>query len=442
MLRATLLIAGRQDRRSFARTLLCVVRLMCALAFLLLLAPSSLFAQPLSQRFLSAAHKGPRGETVSTTPHPAIARIIVPEKDGVSYGSGTLVDVRDDYGLVITNWHVVRDASGAISVLFPDGFSSRADVVKVDKDWDLAALSIRKPAAAPLPMTAAPPQVGERMMIAGYGSGDFRAAAGKCLGYESPEQGLPLELVEIDAEARHGDSGGPILNERGEVAGVLFGTNGTTHGSYGGRVITFLSSVLPGGNFASRAPLPANTIPGSPLVGSGGASGGVAANSSPDRAFAIAEPETSRQLAAMALHPTSPVGQPAIGQDQPLVPIPERRQPINPEVESTPPSDMEAQRMASTSRSGISLSPRLGMSSGQSHPAQAAPPSSRKTPAGSGENLEEASAVKLLTEVWRKVGGESVWDQTKAVLALVGILALVVKFWTMNGQSEPQSQDD
>src|SRR5204863_4934474 len=166
----------------------------------------------------SAAHHAPRGETVSTTPHPAIARIIVSEKDGVSYGSGSLIDVRDDYGLVITNWHVVRDANGAISVLFPDGFSSKADVVKVDKDWDLAALSIRKPAAAPLPMTAIPPQPGQRLFIAGYGSGDFRAAAGNCLRYGSPGPAFENELVEVDAEARNGDSGGPILNERGEIA--------------------------------------------------------------------------------------------------------------------------------------------------------------------------------------------------------------------------------
>ncbi len=178
---------------------MCASRRKCALwgaALLgLLLFVPSLSAQPFSQRFSLARQKKTRGETVSTTPLPAIARIIVPEKDGISYGSGTLVDVREDYGLVVTNWHVVRDASGAISVLFPDGFSSKAEVVKVDKDWDLAALSIRKPAAAPLTLSAAPPQPGQRLFIAGYGSGEFRAAAGNCLGYGAPEQGLPQELV-------------------------------------------------------------------------------------------------------------------------------------------------------------------------------------------------------------------------------------------------------
>ncbi|MFM7845437.1 MAG: hypothetical protein ACKPEY_14550, partial [Planctomycetota bacterium] len=45
----------------------------------------------------------------SNLPHPSVCRIIVEEGDSSqSLGSGTLVDLRDDYGLVLTNWHVVR----------------------------------------------------------------------------------------------------------------------------------------------------------------------------------------------------------------------------------------------------------------------------------------------------------------------------------------------
>ncbi len=61
------------------------------------------------------------------TPHPAVVRVVVPEVDGTAYGSGTLIDVRDDYGLVLTNWHVVRAATGAIEVSFPSGFVSQRD---------------------------------------------------------------------------------------------------------------------------------------------------------------------------------------------------------------------------------------------------------------------------------------------------------------------------
>ena len=55
---------------------------------------------------------------------------------------------------------------------------------------------------------------------------------------------MPSEMVELSAAARNGDSGGPILNSRGELAGVLFGTAfGRTTGSYCGRLRWFLASV-------------------------------------------------------------------------------------------------------------------------------------------------------------------------------------------------------
>lgn len=75
-------------------------------------------------------------------PHPAVARIIVQEAGGTAYGSGSLVDAREQYGLVVTNWHVVRDATGTIEVVFPSGFRSEARALKLDHTWDLAALVV------------------------------------------------------------------------------------------------------------------------------------------------------------------------------------------------------------------------------------------------------------------------------------------------------------
>jgi hypothetical protein len=178
------------------------------------------------------------------SPHPAIVRIITPERDGASYGSGVLVAVNDTYGLVVTNWHVVRDAAAPVWVVFPDGFRSAANVLKTDRDWDLAALAIWRPSAMPLPIATQAPQLGQRLTIAGYGDGWFRAVSGQCVQYVSPGGNNPYEMIELSAPARNGDSGGPILNDQGEVAGVLFGSAyGQTTGSYCGRLRWFLSSV-------------------------------------------------------------------------------------------------------------------------------------------------------------------------------------------------------
>lgn len=189
----------------------------------------------------------PAGTHLRTnTPHPAVARIIVPEGNATSYGSGTLVDARDQFGLVVTNWHVVRDNKGDVEVVFPDGFRSKARPLKVDHDWDLAALVIWRPPVPPVMLAATAPRSGDQLTICGYGQGQYRAITGHCTQYYSPKRDLPQHMVELDVEARQGDSGGPIFNERGELAGVLFGAgSGTTLGSFGGRVESFLATLAP-----------------------------------------------------------------------------------------------------------------------------------------------------------------------------------------------------
>ena len=177
-------------------------------------------------------------------PHPAVARIVAPEDSGTSLGSGVLVDVNRSQGLVLTNWHVVRDSRSALLVQFPDGFQSAGTVVRWDEAWDLAAVVIWKPHATPIPLAAAPPVIGEPLTIAGFGRGAYREETGPCTEYLSPGSGYAREFVELQATARQGDSGGPILNERRELAGVLFGQNeGRTIGSCSTRLRSFLAAV-------------------------------------------------------------------------------------------------------------------------------------------------------------------------------------------------------
>jgi S1-C subfamily serine protease len=178
-------------------------------------------------------------------PHPAVVRVMSPLADGAAFGSGTLVAVNRNCGLVVTNWHVVRDAAGQIFVTFPDGFRSGATVLRVDRDWDLAALVVWRPSAAPVSLSANAPRPGDPLTIAGYGSGDYRTASGRCTQYVAPGTNRPFEMVELSARARNGDSGGPIFNSRGELAGVLFGSaSGRTTGSYCGRVRWFLGPIV------------------------------------------------------------------------------------------------------------------------------------------------------------------------------------------------------
>jgi S1-C subfamily serine protease len=386
------------------------------------------------------------------TPHPAVARIVVPEKDGVSYGSGTLVDARGQFGLVVTNWHVVRDAAGPIEVEFPGGFKSPAEVVKTDKDWDLAALSVYRPPSSPVPVTAAAPQPGEWLTIAGYGGGDWRVAGGQCTQYLAPGLDFPHEMVELATEARQGDSGGPIFNQQGELAGVLFGSGpGYTSGSYGGRVLKFLATVVPGGT---------------PGVDDSAASMAIAANGSssgyspggttlglppPPQATALYDRSRGPGDARQQVESDGLLAVRGREHDRLLDPPPrsdfsERFGPVGDgyadEIDSR--AAVVPDRLAAVSLAPPSTAARAGpqanagLDGGPTLHGQLPPRIGAGVPAS---DLHTATPAELLAAAWRQMGGTTLIDQTKSVLALIGGLSLLVFFWRLGGHRDPHGDE-
>lgn len=220
-------------------------------------------------------------------PRPAVARVVAPDGSGTSLGSGVLVDINASQALVLTNWHVVRDSRSAVLVQFPDGFQSAGTVLRVDATWDLAAIVIWRPNVEPVELAPRAPAIGEMLTIAGYGRGPYREVSGGCTQYLSPGSGQPMELVELVGEARQGDSGGPIFNTDGELAGVLFGeSGGRTIGASSPRVRAFLASVGSDGYAA-----PAVAAASSPQSGTAGAAG--PPTSVDQAALAVASPAGS-----------------------------------------------------------------------------------------------------------------------------------------------------
>jgi len=178
--------------------------------------------------------------------HPAVARIDVDGGGGVIYhGSGTLVGVSYTHGVVLTNWHVVRDRVGDVTVRFPNGESFLARVVKEDKTWDLAALAIRPPSDVhPVALSNRVPKLGDPLTVAGYGGGSYRQSTGRMLQFCAPNMTDPTDILEVTTPSRSGDSGGPIFHGDGTMAGVLFGSvDGTTNGSHCERVGKFVASL-------------------------------------------------------------------------------------------------------------------------------------------------------------------------------------------------------
>jgi putative serine protease PepD len=145
-----------------------------------------------------------------------------------SEGSGTGFLV-DSNGTIVTNAHVAGNNS-QVQVRFNDkGAYHDAQVLSVDASTDLAALKVDPSAVQGIrPLTLADSdgaQVGDQVVAIGYPLGlDRTATAGIVSGLErqieSPNGFSIDKVIQTDAAVNPGNSGGPLLNAKGEVIGV------------------------------------------------------------------------------------------------------------------------------------------------------------------------------------------------------------------------------
>jgi len=180
-------------------------------------------------------------------PHPAVVRVVNAAAGCLYHGSGTLVDKDERTGLVLTCAHLFRPGAGEVTVSFAEGQRYGARLVAVDPAWDLAALEIATPAAAPVALALHAPGPGDLLQSCGFGrDGRYSCNRGRALGYVRLAAAATHETLELSGSAREGDSGGPVFNERGELAAVVWGTDGrTVEATYCGRIRKFLAERLP-----------------------------------------------------------------------------------------------------------------------------------------------------------------------------------------------------
>ncbi len=145
---------------------------------------------------------------------------------GVGIGSGVVIV---DNGTILTNLHVVLGAS-KLKVVFFDGMESDATVIGVQPENDLAVIKAAKlpddlkPAALRSTQDLAP---GDDVVAVGFPFGiGPSASAGIISGlnreYRSPEGRRSLSnLIQFDAAANPGNSGGPLVTMDGEVVGIV-----------------------------------------------------------------------------------------------------------------------------------------------------------------------------------------------------------------------------
>ena len=137
---------------------------------------------------------------------------------------GTGVIAADD-GTVLTADHVISDGS-AISIVFADGTTSQATVASADAKTDIATLT-----PATLPQTVVPATIGGGVQVGGpvVAIGNplgltYSVSSGVIAGVNrtaDTDHGKFSGLIQFDASVNPGSSGGPLLDGKGNVIGIV-----------------------------------------------------------------------------------------------------------------------------------------------------------------------------------------------------------------------------
>ncbi|HPF30900.1 MAG TPA: trypsin-like peptidase domain-containing protein [Candidatus Saccharibacteria bacterium] len=150
---------------------------------------------------------------------------------GVSQGAGTGIIISSD-GYILTNNHVIED-SDSVKVTIHSGHEYDAILIKTDSNKDLAVIKVQADSLKPVKIGDSDKiKVGEEVIAIGNVLGRFSDSVTKGiisgLGrpiftnssqfYGNVEQ---LEdLIQTDAAINSGNSGGPLVNAKGEVIGI------------------------------------------------------------------------------------------------------------------------------------------------------------------------------------------------------------------------------
>jgi S1-C subfamily serine protease len=140
-------------------------------------------------------------------------------------------------GLILTNNHVIGNAQ-RLEVMLSDKHKYKARVLAVDKNHDLALIKIDAPSLTPVTLADSRNlMVGQRVYAIGnpFGlNGTMTRGIISAIRSIRGPQGNPIEdAIQTDAAVNPGNSGGPLLNSRGEVIGIttMIASNGADQSS-------------------------------------------------------------------------------------------------------------------------------------------------------------------------------------------------------------------
>ncbi len=145
-------------------------------------------------------------------------------------GSGFVIDKE---GRILTNYHVIENASKVYVTLHGREKQIPASIVGTDKGHDLAVIQIKVPDLRPMTLgDSSNLQVGQKVYAIGNPFGLngtlTRGIVSSIRGVREPDGMQIDDAIQTDAAINPGNSGGPLLNLHGEVIGIntIIASNG------------------------------------------------------------------------------------------------------------------------------------------------------------------------------------------------------------------------
>ncbi len=162
-------------------------------------------------------------------------------------GSGSMIE-EDGRQWIITAAHIFREGIGKVFVTTQRGDRIDAEVAIRNTLYDVVLLKLeRRMNEQPIPLAKTPAIQGEPSVGWGFGpDGRLIGQRGTVTGYAATNKSQTHETLKTSGRAREGDSGGAILNENGELIGLLWGTDGQyTYSTYCGRLRKIIDELKP-----------------------------------------------------------------------------------------------------------------------------------------------------------------------------------------------------
>lgn len=157
------------------------------------------------------------------------------EKKSEGIGSGVIVS---EDGYILTNAHVIGDNPEKISVLFSDNTRAEAEVVYKNTNLDLAVIKVNKTGLPAIEFAdSSKVQIGDKAIAIGNPLG-FNLQSTLTSGYISGlDRSITMQdgttmtsLMQTDASINSGNSGGALLNSKGQLIGINTAKAGSTDG--------------------------------------------------------------------------------------------------------------------------------------------------------------------------------------------------------------------